>query len=141
VLVAAGIAGCGTTTVASESTEHAIDVVHKPGHPTRIELSAEAGRRLGIQTGRVRSLAGRGAGARSARTREALPYAALLYAADGHTFTFTSPTRRTYVPRPVRVAYVAHKRAYVTAGPAPGTAVVTQGADELWGAESGVEQG
>jgi hypothetical protein len=65
----------------------------------------------------------------------------LLYAPDGHTFTFTSPSPLVFVPLPVRVDHISDQVAVLRSGPPVGTEVVTVGSAELLGAEYGVEEG
>jgi hypothetical protein len=67
-----------------------------------------------------------------------VPYAAVLYAPDGSAFTFTNPARLAYVHLPIRIAHIRDGLAFLRQGPAPGTAVVTVGGDELLGAEAGI---
>ena len=64
----------------------------------------------------------------------------MLYDAEGETFTYTSPSRLTFVRRPIDVARIAGAVALLEAGPPAGTAVVTVGAAELFGTEYGVEE-
>ena len=45
-----------------------------------------------------------------------------------------------YVREPVVIDRIAGNRVFLTDGPAPGTEVVTQGAAELYGSETGVEE-
>jgi hypothetical protein len=105
----------------------------------RVVLSAPAAERLGIQTARVRSVRATGDGEQRGRRLELIPYAAVLYAPDGTAFTYTSPTRLVYVRRDVDVDHISGGGAFLTRGPRPGTLVVTVGADELLGAETGVQ--
>src|SRR5256885_945718 len=98
-------------------------------------LSAQAARRIGIETSRVTTARLSGA------ARTVIPYAALLYDATGHAFTFTSPSRLTYVQQPVKVDYVKDGRAVLQSGPRAGTPVVTVGSAELLGTLNGVEEG
>jgi hypothetical protein len=96
----------------------------------RIVLTAQAAERLGIRTTAVTD----------AGPRRTIPYAAVLYDAEGHTFTYTSPSRLTYVRRPIDVARISGPVALLESGPPAGTAVVTVGAAELLGTEYGVEE-
>ena len=64
-----------------------------------------------------------------------VPYAALLYDASGKTWVYTNPAPRVYQRQAVTVAKVEGGMVTATAGPAVGTAVVTVGAAELFGAE------
>jgi hypothetical protein len=90
-----------------------------------ITLSTEAVERLGIKTGTV---AERG-------SRKVVPYAAVSYTPSGGAFVYTSPADRTYVRRPITVETVKGGEAILSKGPPVGTAVVTVGSPELFGAE------
>ena len=70
--------------------------------------------------------------------RLVIPYAALLYDANGATWTYTSPEARVFERAPVTVDFIKGDRVVLTEGPSAGTKVVTVGAQELLGAEFGV---
>jgi hypothetical protein len=65
-----------------------------------------------------------------------IPYAAVVYDSDGSSWTYVNSAPRTYVRARISVAAVQGDVAVLTNGPADGTAVVTQGAPELLGAEA-----
>jgi hypothetical protein len=92
----------------------------------QVILTAQAAQRIGIQT--------------VPATRRTIPYAAVFYDENGKAFTFTSPSRLTYVQTPVTVAYVKDHEAVLRRGPKPGTPVVTVGSAELLGTANGVEE-
>jgi hypothetical protein len=98
---------------------------------SRVILSADAAKRLGIETAAVT-----GQGSR----RKVIPYDAVIYAADGTTFTYTSPKPLVFVRSPIRVRDIRGDRALLSAGPPAGTAVVTVGSQELFGTEYEVEE-
>jgi hypothetical protein len=93
---------------------------------SRVTLSADAAKRLGIRTAAARG--------------NVIPYGAVLYDPEGHTFTYTSPERLVFVRRPISVDHIDHGRAFLTNGPRSGTAVVTVGSQELFGTEYEVEE-
>src|SRR6266545_1950124 len=86
--------------------------------------------RLGIRVEPVREAAG----------SATIPYAAVFYTADGRTWTYTSPEPLAFVRAPIVIDHVDGDVAFLSEGPPPGTAVVTQGAAELFGTEIGVEE-
>jgi hypothetical protein len=94
----------------------------------RVTLTATAAKRLDLQTGRVR------AGGSTTQ----IPYSAVLYDPDGHTWAFAETAPRSFVREPISVATIASDVASLTAGPPVGTEVVIVGAEELYGAEIGV---
>jgi hypothetical protein len=102
--------------------------------PARITVTKQAQQRLGIQTMAVvagPALSGNG-------TSLVIPYAAVVYDADGKAWTFTSPSPLTYTRAPIVISSIDVDSATLSAGPAPGTLVVTVGAPELVGMEAGI---
>jgi hypothetical protein len=95
----------------------------------KVILVAEAAKRLGIETAAV--------GEADAH-HEAVPYSAVIYDAEGHSWVFTVPADLNYVKAPITVDRIEGDRAILTEGPPPGTPVVTQGAEELFGVEDGI---
>lgn len=95
----------------------------------RLTLTEKAAGRLGVTTAPVTAEG----------DRLLMPYAALLYLPDGTTFAYTNPDGRSYVRAGVTVEGIRGDQAVLTAGPPPGTAVVTIGGAELWGAEFGIK--
>jgi hypothetical protein len=98
---------------------------------SRVTLTAQAARRLGIKTAPVTREGGR---------RTVIPYDAVLYAADGKTFTYTSPKPLVFVRHAISVDDIKGDRALLSAGPPTGTAVVIVGSQELFGTEYEVEE-
>jgi hypothetical protein len=99
---------------------------------SRLTLTAKAAERLGIQTKPL--LAGKIGGA----SRQVVPYSAVLYDAKGDTWVYTNPAPLTYVRERVTVDVIQGDQAVLTDGPPEGTPVVTVGAAELYGTETGV---
>jgi hypothetical protein len=126
LLVALAVAGCGAAHSRTATTP--ASRVEQVNGTKQVVLSAQAANRLGIQTSPVRA-AGR---------LTVVPYAAVLYAADGRASTYTNPARLTYVRQPIRIDHISGSQVYLAQGPPAGTAVVTVGEDELLGAENGV---
>ena len=100
---------------------------------SRITLTADAARRLGIETSVVEEGAG-GDGL-------VVPYAAVLYDAEGITWAYVNPEELVFVREQLVVERIDGDVAMLSDGPAPGTAVVTVGAAELYGTETGVGGG
>lgn len=103
--------------------------------PARITLTDRAVQRLGIRTEPVKV-----APARSGRPSHSLvvPYAAVVYDAEGDAWVFVLDAPATYVRAPIVVGSIASGSAVLTSGPPSGTPVVTVGAPELVGAEAGI---
>jgi hypothetical protein len=132
VIAAVAMSACGN----SPSDENG------GGEPARVEplngtdlnsvtLTKQAAERLGIRTAKVRQ---RGA------QRTVVPYGAVLYSADGSTFTYTSPKPLVYVRAPINVDRINGAEAILLTGPPVGTDVVTVGSQELYGSEYAVEE-
>ena len=97
----------------------------------RVVLLPRAAKRLDIQTARV----SRAVVAGEART--VIPYASVLYDANGATWIYTSPRPFQFVRHDIRVDDINGERAVLSAGPRAGTRIVTVGSAELWGIEYG----
>jgi hypothetical protein len=61
-----------------------------------------------------------------------------VYDAAGAAWAFSSPDPRTYVRVPLKIVAITGNRVDLSSGPAVGTALVTVGAPELVGVESGI---
>ena len=114
----------GGDDIASVETIEGTDVA-------RVTLSADAARRLDIQTAPVREVGGASGG----DPRTAIPYAAVLYDPNGDTWTYTNPEPLVFVRSAIRVDHINGETAVLSSGPSPGTAVVIVGASELLGTE------
>ena len=99
---------------------------------SRLTLTPKAVERLGIQTAKVseETVAG--------KRRKVVPYGAVLYLADGKTSVYVASAPNVYVREPITVALIEGDRAILSAGPAVGAVVVSVGAAELYGTETGV---
>ncbi len=120
---------CAQPTALAESVAEVPASVEKNGGTgiARITLSQRAIDRLELRTETVRPAAD-GAGL-------LLPYAALLYDADGKTWVYANPEPRVFERQAVTVTKVEAGTVTASAGPAVGTPVVTVAAAELFGAE------
>jgi len=131
VAVAATVlAACGGSSDDEGGGEPATVQPIKGTDRSAVTLTAQAAKRLGIQTALVRRLG----------PKTTVPYGAVVYNADGSTFTYTSPKPRVYVRAPIAVARIAGGEAILSKGPAVGTVVVTVGSQELYGSEYEVEE-
>ena len=97
---------------------------------SRVTLSAQAARRLGIRTAPVQRHG----------QQKVIPYSAVLYDPDGRTFTYTSPAPLVFVRHAIVVHDIEGPRAFLSSGPPLGTAVATVGSQELFGTEYAVEE-
>jgi hypothetical protein len=72
--------------------------------------------------------------------RKVVPYAAVLYGVHGETWVYTNPEPLVFVRSPITIDYIEGDLAILSEGPEVGTAVVTLGAAELFGTETGVSK-
>lgn len=98
----------------------------------RIELSDAASKRLGLTTGVVSQQPS------GAIEQLEIPFSAVVYDPNGKPFAYTVVRPGVYTRVPLVVDDVRDDVALLDDGPAPGARVVTTGAQELWGAETGV---
>jgi hypothetical protein len=128
------LAGCTTSaTGANESASaHRPFVIEStPGSSVkRLILTSDAAHRIGIKTELIAVPAAGG--------MPVIPIASVLYDKDGVTWAYTSPAPLTFLRQRIVLGPIAGNTAVLLAGPAPGTALVTVGATELYGAEHGV---
>ena len=131
VVVSMTIAACGSA-APKPSAEAAVTVDKIDGSDLKkLTLSEHAAQRLGLTTTEV--------AASGAETT--VPYSAILYDKAGATWAYTNPEGLVFVRAEVTVDRVTQGVAYLDEGPDPGTKVVTVGAAELWGVETGVGGG
>jgi hypothetical protein len=98
---------------------------------TIVKVEPEAMKRLDIQSAPVR---------KAARVSQlVIPYAAVVYGADGETWTYERESRN-FQRAPILIDRIDGGKAFLSDGPRPGTQVVTQGAQELLGVEIGIDQ-
>ena len=122
---------------AAASTEEEISpatIEHLEGdEPTRVTLTALAAKRLDIQTAPTEASMQSGAPV-------VVDYAAILYDTQGDTWTYINPEPLIFVRHHVVIDHIDGDLAYLSDGPAAGMAVVTVGAQELYGAEVEFEE-
>ena len=70
--------------------------------------------------------------------RQVIPYGAVLYDLSGESWVYTNPEPLVFVRAPIEIDYVEADLAILASGPPIGTAIVTTGSAELYGAEFGV---
>ena len=122
------LGACAKVPGEEESGEKAAKV-EKVGDTNKVILVEEAAKRLGIETAEVAALPG---------GQESVPYSAVIYDAEGHSWVFTTGEALSYVKAPITIDRIDGDRAILTAGPPVGTEVVSQGAEELFGVEDGI---
>ncbi len=134
VLLVAGLLLGACSAVPDEAAEAGGPAVVEPvdgATVARVTLTPEAVKRVDIQVARVQAASG---------TSLSIPYAAVFYTAEGDTWAYTNPEQGVYLREPIAVDRIDGDVALLTTGPPAGTAVVTQGAAELYGTETGVDE-
>jgi hypothetical protein len=125
-LVAAGCGGGGSSDEEASGPATVYEV--EGSDVSRVELTAEAARRLDIQTAPVEQ---NGSGM-------VVPYSAVFYSPTGETWVYVSPKPLTFVREEIVVDRIDGDKALLKDGPSAGTKVATVGVAELFGAESGL---
>ena len=126
------LSACTATTEAEAAKVDAVKVV-QVGTVNQITLTAKAAQRLGMTTAIV--VAGPSSG------ELAVPHSSLLYDPDGKTFVYTSLKNLVFTRADVSVLRITGGTVVLNAGPPVGTSVVTVGAAELFGVDTGVGGG
>ena len=128
--VAAGLAlpACSTSSATTAAESPAKVEAIAGSNVKSVTLTQRASERLNIKT----------APAGQDKARTVVPYSAVIYGTDGGTWVYTMPRPLTYIRASVVVEDVVGDRAVLSAGPAPGTQVVSEGAAMLYGTELGV---
>lgn len=128
----------GTTEAAGSAPEvKAAAIVDYPNGSklARLRLEPSAIKRLDLRTTTVRSERVDG------KARLVVPYAALIYDSVGEAWLYASSKPRTFMRQHITIDRIAGERVILSAGPAAGTKIATVGAQELWGAELGIDAG
>jgi hypothetical protein len=120
----------------TDSTDSSPSRVERVGGTdlSRVILTAQAAKRLGIETAMVRETPVQG------KLRKVVPYAAVFYDLNGKTWVYTNPAPLTFVRASISVDHIEGDLAALSQGPPSGTSVVTVGSPELYGTEFGVGQ-
>jgi hypothetical protein len=134
ILAGLAVAGCGASEHES-ATAPAVRTFAIRGTPfKRIALSPSAAARIGLRTAPAARRPGTGGAG-----EVAVPYDAVVYDPNGVASVYTSPRPRIFIRHPVQIDHIAGSTAILRRGPTPGEAVVTVGAGELFGVETGVQ--
>ncbi|GAB4052966.1 efflux RND transporter periplasmic adaptor subunit [Catellatospora paridis] len=94
----------------------------------KVTLTAEGVGRLGLTTVPMAEAAG----------VKTIPYSALIYLPDGTTWTYVETAPLSYQREPITVTKIEGDQVRLSQGPAAGAKVVSVGAAELYGAETGI---
>lgn len=130
-LAAAVLVVGGCQSPAAAAKEAAIKVEKLDSGLSRLTLSTHAAARLDVTTAEVRQDG----------SRWVIPYGAVIYDAKGLTWAYTVVEPLTFERAPIAIERITDSDAILTEGPPAGTLVVSVGAEELYGAETGVGGG
>lgn len=138
VLASAALTGCGGSAAPSPPPSSRLE--SRPGHPAgQIVLSALGAQRIGVKTAPARAIPAPGPPTGGAGASWVLvPYEAIVYDPSGRTYAFVNRAPLTYVEVPVTIDHIAGGSAFLSRGPRAGARVVSVGAEELYGVQSGV---
>jgi hypothetical protein len=136
MLVALALTGCASTPEAvAEEGVSPVTIERLEGKvPTRETLTEDAAKRIDIQTEAVRSVQV------DTAQLNAVPYSAIIYDINGNTWLYTSPEALVFERTPLVIDHIDGDNVFFTDGPSVGTAVVTRGVAELYGAETEFEE-
>ena len=133
IVMSVVLTGCSAPAVAKETKVQPAVVEKIEGSElNRLTLTEKAAERLGIKTDVVREELIAGA------QRLIVPYSAVIYDLEGATWAYVSSGPLTFSRHPIVVDVIDGDRAVLPDGPQAGTAVVTVGVAELYGADTGI---
>jgi hypothetical protein len=137
--ILAGVLTAALLTAGCKEIEEASAPVHQPAtveevaglDVKRVTFDQVGAERVSLRTAQVRRT---GSGS-------VVPYAALIYDAQGVAWVYTNPAPLTFQRAKVVVVRVAGDWVWIADGPTPGTRVVTVGSTEVYGAELDIAGG
>jgi hypothetical protein len=100
----------------------------------RLVLTEKAAERIDLQTAKIQEESVNGL------NRLVVPYGAILYDLHGETWLYTNPEPLIFIRASIVIDSIDGDKAILIEGPSIGTDVVTVGAAELFGAETGVSK-
>ena len=130
-VAALALGACNSTASSAPKTEAITIAEDEASGLKKLTLSEKAAQRLGVETAEVSTTG----------STMTIPYAAIVYDAEGKTWTYVTAEPLVYQRAEITVDEIDGESARLSAGPPVGTQVVTTGAAELYGAEIGVGGG
>lgn len=95
----------------------------------QVTLTADGAERIALVTGEI--TAGEG-------SEMVIPYGAVIYDPDGLSWAYVVKGDNVYLREEITIDRIEGDQAFLTSGPAVGTAVAVVGVAELFGAETGI---
>jgi hypothetical protein len=135
LLIALALVACAAAPTPHPVTEPAV-IEPTDGGVARITITERAAERLDLQldTARMAQLPG------EPTAQVVVPFSSVFYTSDGASWVYRSLAPLVFIRVPITVASVVDDLAVLSDGQ-PGMVVVTVGAAELYGAESGLGAG
>jgi hypothetical protein len=139
------LAACGSSNHARVTP--AARLVRDPGNAAgKIVLSAVGAQRIGLETATARQLVvtrrvkthGRQLKVRRATGTVIVPASAIIYDPSGKTYAYVAVGRLAFTEVPIVIDQINGNAAYLGKGPRAGSRVVSRGAEELYGVQTGV---
>lgn len=130
-LAAFVLSSCGTSSGHPSAPAAKLESAAGSAHG-KIVVSALGAQRIGLQTSTVQGARG------GAPAGVIVPYSSVVYDPSGQTYAFTQIAPLTYLEVSIHVARIDGNSAYLSSGPKVGAAVVSVGAEELFGVQTGV---
>jgi hypothetical protein len=130
------LSACGRAPEAATTEENPnIKVEQLDGQePTREIVTEDAAKRLDLKMATVSAAQVNGA------QKTVIPYASIIYDTEGATWVYLNTEPLTFVRHRVNVDDIKGDQAFLSDALPSGSAVVTVGAEELYGAESEFEE-
>ena len=133
VAAALQLAACGQTSTVSASKVQPVTIEKNAETGlNRLVLTEKAAQRINVQTVPVREEQVNGS------QRMVIPYAAVIYGLKGETWAYTNPAPLTFVRQKITIDFIDGDKVILKERPAAGTAIVTVGVPELYGADTGI---
>jgi hypothetical protein len=131
---AVALAGCGSSAEPKIPASSKL-VAAKGNTAAKIVLTAQGAQRIGLQTATARTVP---TAPPATTATSIIPFASVVYAPSGQAYAFTRISPLTYTEVPLTIDRISGDSVYLLKGPRAGSKVVTVGAEELFGVQTGV---
>ena len=126
LLVCVLLAACGGQPAAVEKVSPSKLEPIEGSDLSRVILTEKAAERIGVETTSV--------------SGATVPYAAVIYDIEGHTWVYNSPEPLTFVRVPIQIEEINGDTVMLSQGLGSAMNIVTVGVAEIYGAETGVSK-
>ena len=126
IVTALGLAACGSgQNAAQEIDPYRLEDI-EGSDLQRVILTEKAVERIGVETVSITGLV--------------VPYSAVIYDVEGNAWVYTNPKPLTFVRARVIIDRIEGDQAFLLEGTQTDAPIVTVGAAEIYGAETGVSK-